>query len=106
MKIKMLTTKCGPNPEENWKEGQVRNVCVDEARYWHEMGVCTLLEPYPAPEKAVVAPAQKAVVMPPETAGKGKTASAPVQAPVAPPASPDAAAQAAPAWPGTQGEVK
>lgn len=89
MKIKMLTTSCGPDPNFNFTEGQVCDVTVDEARYWHEAGVCTLLEPYPAEaEKAVVAPVQKAIVAPPETA-KGKVSPAAEKASATPPASPD-----------------
>jgi hypothetical protein len=95
MKIKMLTTSCGPDPKFNFNEGQKRNVSVEEARYWFEMGVCELLEPWPvekavvaAPEKAVVIPAEKAVISPPETAAKGKGKATTFGAPVAPPASP------------------
>lgn len=77
MKIKMLTTSCGPDPNFNFTEGQVRDVSVEEARYWDRAGVCTLLEPYPAnAEKAVVAPVEKAVVTPPETAEKGNVSPA------------------------------
>lgn len=79
MKIEMTTTASGPDPNLNWNKGQVRDVCADEARYWHEAGVCNLLEPYPADaEKAVNAPVQKAVVTPPETAVKGKAEVTPV----------------------------
>lgn len=74
MKIKMLTTKCGPISSENWVEGQKRNVSVEEARYWEKIGVCSVLEPYPAPETAVVKPVEKAVVKPAETATAHKTA--------------------------------
>lgn len=96
MKIKMLTTKCGPVSSENWAEGQKRNVCVDEARYWEKLGVCVVLEPYPSDvEKAVVAPAEKADISAPERAVIKSTETAkvmispePVKAPVAPPAIP------------------
>lgn len=69
MKIKMLTTSCGPDPKYNFNEGQKRNVTPEEARYWHEKGYCELLEPYPSEvEKAVIDPAEKAVVAAPEKA--------------------------------------
>lgn len=75
MKIKMLTTASGADPQFNFSEGEVRDVTVEEARYWDKAGVCTLLEPYPSDaEKTVVAPTQKAVVMPPETATTQKPA--------------------------------
>lgn len=75
MKIKMLTTSAGPDPQFNFTEGDERNVTVEEARYWDKAGVCTLLEPYPSDaEKAIVVPAQKAVVTPPETATVQKPA--------------------------------
>lgn len=81
MKIKMLTTASGPDPQFNFTEGEERNVSVEEARYWDKVGVCTLLEPYPsdaekptlkASEKAVVTTPEKAVVASAETATKGK----------------------------------
>jgi len=89
MKIKMLTTKCGPVSSENWVEGQKRTVCDEEGEYWIKMGVATLIE------KSVVAPAEKAVITAPERAvikptETAKAAVAPevVKAPVAPPAVP------------------
>lgn len=93
MKIKMLTTKCGPVSSENWAEGQTRDVCVEEARYWHERGICELLEPFPSGvEKAVIAPAEKATISAPERAVIKPTETArvavvpePVKVPVAPP---------------------
>lgn len=97
MKIKMLTTKCGPISSENWAEGQVRNVCVEEARYRIEVEhTAKALEPYPSDaEKAVVAPAEKAVITAPERAVVRPTELAkvavppePVKVPVAPPAVP------------------
>lgn len=62
MKIKMLTTKCGPISTENWAEGQKRNVCDEEGEYWIKMGVAVLIE------KSVVKPAEKAVIIAPERA--------------------------------------
>lgn len=96
MKIKMLTTKCGPDPTENWLTGDERDVSVEEARYWHAANVCTPLEPYPADaQKAVVSPPQKAVAASHETAKVivGRQA-------VAPPAASaeDVKINLAPAW--------
>ena len=97
MKIKMLTTKCGPVSSENWNEGQVRNVCVEEARYRIEVEhTAKALEPYPTDvEKTVVAPAEKATITAPERAvikptetAKVVVAPEPIKAPVAPPAVP------------------
>lgn len=62
MKIKMLTTKCGPVSSENWVEGQKRNVCDEEGEYWIKQGIAVLIE------KSVVAPAEKAVISAPERA--------------------------------------
>lgn len=89
MKIKMLTTKCGPVSSENWVEGQKRNVCDEEGDYWIKMGIATLIEKSivsPA-EKAVITAPERAVVKPTETA-KAMAPSEPVKAPVAPPAVP------------------
>lgn len=96
MKIKMLTTKCGPNSSENWAEGQKRDVSVEEAQYWHKLGICDLLEPFPSEvQKAVVAPVEVAVVSAPEKAVIKPTETAKVvvspeaaKAPVVPPAVP------------------
>lgn len=70
MKIEMLTTKCGPNPSENWVEGQKRNVCDDEGNYWIKQGVAKSLETsvIKPSEKAVVTSSEKAVIKPPEVA--------------------------------------
>lgn len=86
MKIKMLKTRSGPDSENNFNEGQKREVCEEEARYWKNLGYCELLEPYPSEsQKAVVAPPEKAVVKPTETA-QIKVSPEPVKAPVKPPA--------------------
>jgi hypothetical protein len=88
MKIKMLTTASGSDPTYNFSEGEIRDVSPEEARYWHEAKVCTLLEPYPGDaEKPTLKPSEKAVVKTPETA-KGNAATAPVKPPVAAPAAP------------------
>lgn len=69
MKIKMLTTSAGPDPKANWCEGDTRDVCVEEARYWYTRGVCKIVEPFPEDiEKAIGITPEKAVVKPPETA--------------------------------------
>jgi hypothetical protein len=69
MKIKMLTTSAGPDINSNWCEGDVREVCVDEARHWYKHGVCKLIEPFPEDaEKMLGIVTEKAVVKPPETA--------------------------------------
>ena len=105
MKIKMNTSKCGPIVSENWTESEVREVCADEARYWHKAGVCTLLEPYPGEaEKAVVTAPERAVVKPTETA-KATVTPEVVKAPVAPPVRPVTVASATAATWGTP-EVK
>lgn len=91
MKIKMLTTNCGPDPTRNWNEGQVREVCEEEGTYWIKLNVAipygtAVVKP---PEKAVTSPAEKAVVAPQEKAGKGVVTPSAAKAPEAPPASPD-----------------
>jgi len=100
MKIKMLTTKCGPVTSENWKEGQVRTVCDEEGEYWIKMGVATFIEAsvVAPPEVAIVKAPEKAVVTPPETAAKGKVTSPVVKPPVAPPALPVVVNQEVPEW--------
>ena len=88
MKIKMNTTSSTPDVTLNFVKNQIRDVTVEEARYWHNLGVCTLLEPYPGEaEKAVITAPEKSVIKPPETA-KVAVAPEPVKAPVAPPAVP------------------
>jgi hypothetical protein len=84
MKIKMLTTKCGPISSENWVEGQKRTVCDDEGEYWIKQGIAVLIEKSvvkPA-EKAVISVPERAVVKPTETA-KGAVPLEAVKAPVA-----------------------
>ena len=65
MKIKMLTTKCGPVATENWHEGQVREVSDAEAKLQVKLGHAIALGSY---EKATIKPSEKAVVIPVETA--------------------------------------
>lgn len=89
MKIKMLTTKCGPISSENWNEGQKRNVCDEEGEYWIKQGIAVLIEKSvvePA-EVAIITAPERAVIKPTETA-KVAVAPEPVKAPVAPPAVP------------------
>ena len=86
MKIKMLTTKSGPVVAENWTAGEEREVCVEEARYWHAAKVCNPLEPYPGEAgKAVSAAPERAVIKPTETA-KAVVTPELVKVPVAAPA--------------------
>ena len=86
MKIKMLTTKCGPIVSENWSEGQVFNVSVEEARAYVEAHLATALEPF---EVATISAPQNAVVAPVEAAVQVKGQVAALKAPVAPPAAPE-----------------
>lgn len=105
MKIKMKTTSCGPDPTFNFNKGQVRDVTVEEARYWHSAGVCELIDLYPADaEKAVLKAPEKAVVKPAETA-KAVVTPEPTKLPVAQPASSTTVASAKAATWGTP-EVK
>ena len=86
MKIKMLTTKCGPIVSENWSEGQVFNVSVEEARAYVDAHLATPLEPF---EVATVAAPQNASVAPVEAAMQVKVQPIAPKPPVAPPASPE-----------------
>jgi len=94
MRIRMNTTKCGPVTTENWNEGEIKNVSVEEARAYVTSHLATVLEPFPEtamlrpPETAVVTSPQKAVSGPPEIAGQGKGPVAAQKPPVGQPASP------------------
>ena len=64
----MKTTSCGADPKFNFNAGQIRDVSIDEARYWFDLRLCELIDEFPKSEKAVVKPAEKAVVKPEEKA--------------------------------------
>lgn len=105
MKIKMKTTSCTPDPKLNFVKNQEREVTPEEARYWHNLGICDLLEPYPSgAEKAVISAPERAVVKPTETA-KVAVSHEPAKPPVAAPVKPTGVASAKAATWGTP-EVK
>ena len=93
MRIRMNTTKCGPVVTDNWNEGEIRDVSVEEARAYVTSHLATALEPFEVavvrpPEVAVITPPQKAVSSSAEIAGQGKGPVAAQKPPVGQPASP------------------
>lgn len=106
MRIRMNTTKCGPNVNENWNEGEIKDVSVEEARAYVTSHLATALEPFEVavvqpPEKAVITSPEKAVSGPAEIAGQGKGPVAAQKSSVGQPASPVAAPGAPVAAPAT-----
>lgn len=74
MKVRFFTTRCGPDAENNWNEGEIRNVSKERAVELDRLKLAAILEGESAaftPGKENVK-AEKAVVAPPEIAGKGK----------------------------------
>lgn len=66
MKIRMLTTSCGPDSKFNFDKNQIRDVSEEEAKYWHDRKLCELIDDFKEPPKPSSVGVEKAVVVPSE----------------------------------------
>lgn len=108
MKIRMLTTSCGPDAEENWTENQKINVSVERARELVDAGYAVAVDPFPGVKQIAAAADAASVESDPESdPAEGSEAEVVTETAIEAPAAPawGAAADAASA-PGKKGGKK